>query len=89
MICVGLTPPPAAVAELADRLNGQEYIATDSLADFWSQAENFAATASHYLAIGWQVLWVALTITLGARLFRRGVLQSAGPKFRLAKLLGR
>ncbi|GAA4761337.1 hypothetical protein GCM10023219_01610 [Stakelama sediminis] len=43
----------------------------------------------HLLAIGWQLLWVALSITIGARLFRRGVLQSAGPKFRWKALLGR
>lgn len=36
----------------------------------------------HIAALAWQLLWVALTIILGARLFRRGVLQSAGPKFR-------
>ncbi|MEN2748941.1 ABC transporter permease [Sphingomonas sp. T9W2] len=36
----------------------------------------------HLVALAWQLLWVALTIVIGARLFRRGVLQSAGPKFR-------
>lgn len=30
-------------------------------------------------ALGWQILWVALTITLAARMFRRGVLQSSAP----------
>jgi len=34
----------------------------------------------HLLAIGWQLLWVAITITLGARWFRRGVLQSGSPR---------
>lgn len=37
----------------------------------------------HLLAIGWQLCWVALTVTLGARAFRRGVLQSAGPRWRM------
>ncbi len=37
----------------------------------------------HLAAIAWQLLWVTLTIALGARMFRRGVLQSAGPKWRL------
>ena len=32
----------------------------------------------HLLAIGWQLIWVALILRLGARLFRRSVLQS-GP----------
>ena len=36
----------------------------------------------HVAALAWQLLWVAITISLGARLFRRGVLQSAGPKFK-------
>jgi ABC-2 type transport system permease protein len=27
-------------------------------------------------ALGWQALWVAIAITVGARAFRRGVLQS-------------
>jgi len=39
-----------------------------------------AATAPelwpHVAAIAWQLLWVSIFITLGARLFRRGVLQS-------------
>lgn len=30
----------------------------------------------HLIALGWQLLWVALTIILAARLFRRGVLSS-------------
>lgn len=36
--------------------------------DFWP----------HILALGWQALWVALTVWIAARLFRRGVLKS-GP----------
>jgi ABC-2 type transport system permease protein len=43
----------------------------------------------HLIALGWQLAWVALTVTLGARAFRRGVLQSAGPKFRWGSLIGR
>jgi ABC-2 type transport system permease protein len=54
-----------------------------------ARAANRPELWPHVVAIAWQVLWVALTITLGARLFRRGVLQSAGPKLQLAKLLGR
>ena len=36
----------------------------------------------HFAALAWQALWVAIFISIGARLFRRGVLQSgsaAGP----------
>jgi ABC-2 type transport system permease protein len=28
----------------------------------------------------WQALWVAITVTVAARLFRRGVLKSGSPK---------
>lgn len=39
----------------------------------------------HALALGWQAVWVALFVTLGARLFRRGVLQSGSPRTRKRK----
>ncbi|WP_193504513.1 ABC transporter permease [Sphingosinithalassobacter portus] len=39
----------------------------------------------HLLALGWQLLWVAIIITVAARWFRRGVLQSGGPKGRRRK----
>jgi ABC-2 type transport system permease protein len=32
----------------------------------------------HFAALAWQALWVAIFISVGARLFRRGVLQSGG-----------
>jgi ABC-2 type transport system permease protein len=35
----------------------------------------------HLVALGWQALWVAITVTVGARLFRRGVLKSGNPPF--------
>ncbi|MBX3566241.1 MAG: ABC transporter permease [Sphingomonas sp.] len=35
----------------------------------------------HLAALGWQALWVAITVTIGARLFRRGVLKSGSPPF--------
>ena len=34
----------------------------------------------HLAALAWQILWVSIFITVGARLFRRGVLQSASSK---------
>ncbi|WP_448659692.1 ABC transporter permease [Sphingomonas sp. CJ99] len=47
-----------------------------------ARAANDPAVWPHLAAIAWQLLWVSLFIALGARLFRRGVLQSAGPKLR-------
>lgn len=34
----------------------------------------------HFAAIAWQILWVTITIAIGARMFRKGVLKS-GPSF--------
>ena len=50
-------------------------------------AANSPALWPHVAAIAWQLLWVAIFITIGARLFRRGVLQSgsARPTWRRAK----
>ncbi len=45
-----------------------------------AHAANSPALWPHALAIGWQLLWVAATITIAARLFRRGVLQSGQPR---------
>lgn len=50
-----------------------------------AHAANSPVLWPHALALAWQLLWVALSVTIGARLFRRGVLQSAGPKFRLRR----
>ena len=54
-----------------------------------ARAANKPELWPHVAALGWQLLWVALTIAVGARMFRRGVLQSGSPKFRLAALWGR
>ena len=50
-------------------------------------AANSAAIWPHAAAIAWQLLWVTIFIAVGARLFRRGVLQSgsAKPRWRRAK----
>jgi ABC-2 type transport system permease protein len=37
----------------------------------------------HVAAIGWQLAWLAITVTVAARLFRRGVLKSGGIKRRV------
>jgi len=39
----------------------------------------------HALALGWQALWVAITVTIAARMFRRGVLKSGSPRRRAKK----
>jgi ABC-2 type transport system permease protein len=39
----------------------------------------------HLLALGWQALWVGLTIWAGVRLFRAGVLRSGGSWWPWAK----
>jgi ABC-2 type transport system permease protein len=44
------------------------------------QAAMSSALWPHVAAIAWQLLWVTIFITLGARLFRRGVLQSGSAK---------
>ncbi|MEM8695903.1 MAG: ABC transporter permease [Pseudomonadota bacterium] len=36
----------------------------------------------HFAAIAWQILWVSITIALGARWFRKGVLKSGPSAFR-------
>lgn len=50
-----------------------------------ARGANEATLWPHLMALAWQLFWVALSITIGARLFRRGVLQSAGPKFRFGR----
>jgi ABC-2 type transport system permease protein len=34
----------------------------------------------HFAALAWQALWVAIFIGIGARMFRRGVLQSGSAR---------
>ncbi|OJV33743.1 ABC transporter permease [Sphingomonas sp. 67-36] len=43
----------------------------------------------HLLALGWQALWVGVFVMIGARLFRRGVLQSGSPAGAWRKLFNR
>jgi ABC-2 type transport system permease protein len=44
-----------------------------------ADAATSPALLPHLIALAWQLLWVALTIAIAARWFRRGVLQSGGP----------
>ena len=50
-----------------------------------ARAANAPDLWPHALALGWQLLWVMATVWLGARLFRRGVLQSGSPKLKFWK----
>lgn len=45
-----------------------------------AHAANSPALWPHAVALAWQALWVAITVTVAARLFRRGVLKSGSPK---------
>ncbi|MES2097213.1 MAG: ABC transporter permease [Pseudomonadota bacterium] len=45
-----------------------------------ARAANSPDLWPHVLAIGWQFLWVAVVIAFGARIFRRGVLQSGSAR---------
>lgn len=44
-----------------------------------------AAVMPHLLALGWQALWLAITIAVGVRLFRAGVLRAGGSWWPWAK----
>lgn len=46
-----------------------------------ARAANKPEIWPHLLALGWQAIWVGATVWIGARLFRRGVLQSGSPAF--------
>jgi ABC-2 type transport system permease protein len=44
-----------------------------------ARAANSPELWPHALALVWQLFWVAITVTIAARLFRRGVLKSGSP----------
>lgn len=50
-----------------------------------ARAANSPELWRHFAALAWQALWVVITVTIAARLFRRGVLQSGSPKMRRKK----
>ncbi|MES2442969.1 MAG: ABC transporter permease [Pseudomonadota bacterium] len=50
-----------------------------------ARAANSPELWPHLLALVWQLFWVAITVTIAARLFRRGVLKSGSPKPRRKK----
>jgi ABC-2 type transport system permease protein len=52
-----------------------------------ARAANSPELWPHFVALAWQGLWVAITVTIAARLFRRGVLKSGSPKRRSKRKL--
>ncbi|MGY4397368.1 ABC-2 type transport system permease protein [Sphingomonas sp. UYAg733] len=54
-----------------------------------ARAANQPEIWPHIAALLWQALWVAIVITIGARAFRRGVLQSGSGKMNLKAMLRR
>lgn len=54
-----------------------------------ARAANSPALWPHVAALAWQTLWVAIFIVVGARLFRRGVLQSGSAPGWLSRMRGR
>lgn len=54
-----------------------------------AHAANSPALWPHVAALAWQLLWVGIVITIGARAFRRGVLQSGTGKVNWRGLLTR
>ncbi|MEO6216697.1 MAG: ABC transporter permease [Sphingomonas sp.] len=54
-----------------------------------AHAANSPALWPHAAALAWQLLWVAIVILIGARAFRRGVLQSGSGKINWKGLFGR
>ncbi|QNQ10028.1 ABC transporter permease [Sphingomonas alpina] len=54
-----------------------------------ARAANQPEIWPHIAALLWQALWVAIVITIGARAFRRGVLQSGSGKMNLKAMFRR
>jgi len=54
-----------------------------------ARAANSPEIWPHIAALAWQLLWVAIVIAVGARAFRRGVLQSGSGKINWKGLIGR
>ncbi len=54
-----------------------------------AHAANSSALWPHVAALAWQALWVTIFITVGARLFRRGVLQSGSAWLVWTSIFGR
>lgn len=80
---VAASRPGSAVARFA------EWFPLSSPFAMAARAANAPELLPHILALAWQILWVGIVITIGARAFRRGVLQSGSGKMNLKALFGR
>ncbi|MEG3087915.1 ABC transporter permease [Sphingomonas sp. PB4P5] len=98
MLSLPITIVQVAMFGLASVAASQPGTAVATFAEWFPLSSPFAMAARaanrpeiwpHLLALAWQALWVAIVITIGARAFRWGVLQSGSGKFSVKALLGR
>lgn len=93
MLSLPITIIQVAMFGLALKAIGAPEAATTRFIELFPLSSPYAMAARaadkpdlwpHVAALGWQALWVAIAITIGARAFRRGVLKSGsgGPLFR-------
>ena len=94
MMSLPITIFQVAVLTLASfgAANPDGWLATATAIFPFSSPHAMAARAAtspelwpHAVALVWQALWVAIVVTVSARLFRRGVLKSGSPKLRFKK----
>ena len=98
MLSLPITIVQVAMFGLASVAAAQPGTAVATFAEWFPFSSPFAMAARaanrpelwpHLLALAWQLLWVGIVITIGARAFRRGVLQSGSGKFSVKALFGR
>jgi len=93
MLSLPITIIQVAMFGLALKAIGAPEAATTRFIELFPLSSPYAMAARaadkpdlwpHVAALGWQALWVAIAITIGARVFRRGVLKSGSgrPLFR-------
>jgi ABC-2 type transport system permease protein len=91
IVQVGMFALSSAAASRPDSwlATGAELFPLSSPFAMAAHAANSPALWPHVAALAWQALWVAIFITVGARLFRRGVLQSGSGPGWLSRMRGR
>lgn len=82
LVQVGMFALASAAARLPDSWVARfaEWFPLSSPFAMAGRAANSPELWPHFAALAWQALWVVIFITIGARLFRRGVLQSGSAK---------
>ena len=75
---VGLATAAAAQSRQHDRADRGDLPVQLADGDGGAGGQFVRACGRTLLAIAWQLLWVSVVISLGARWFRRGVLKSGG-----------